>query len=262
MSNMTDYVYRGGRPAQPAAPALVMVHGAGMDHTVWTPLARYHARRGYNVLAVDLPGRGRSTGKSLLSIDSMADWLAELLKAETAQRPFLMGHSMGSLVALELAARLGDDCCGLALFGSAAPMLVGPPLLDAAQRNEQAAIDMVCLFGHDVKAQLGANPVSGIHVLNTAVRLMQQTPPDVLFNDLSACNNWQDPLQRAAQVRCPSTLILGAKDKMTPPKAAAALATELKNSETIVIDSGHMMMAESPEATHQALIRALKRQST
>lgn len=259
---MTDYVYRGGRPAQPSAPALVMVHGAGMDHTVWTALARYHARRGYNVLAVDLPGRGRSTGESLHSIDKMADWLGELLTAEAAQQPFLMGHSMGSLVALELAARLGEDCSGLALFGTAAPMAVGAPLLDAAERNEQAAIDMVCLFGHGVKAQLGGNPVSGINVLNTAIRLMQQTPPNVLFNDLSACNNWANSLERAAQVRCPTTLILGSKDKMTPPKGTIALAAQLRDGETIMIESGHMMMAESPETTHQALISALKRRST
>lgn len=255
---MTDYIYRGGRDAQPQAPALVMLHGAGMDHTVWTLLGRYHARRGYNVIAPDLPAHGRSGGDSLNSVEAMSDWLEQLLKREGIEMPYLMGHSMGSLVAMETAARLGDNCAGLGLFGSTAPMPVGPPLLDAAQRNEQAAIDMVCLFGHDTAAQLGGNPLCGVNILNTGVRLMQQSKSDVLFNDLSACNNWSNALERAALVTAPTTLVLGRLDKMTPARSTAELCKQLPNNKTIVIESGHMMMTEAPEATHQALCTALK----
>lgn len=256
---MTDYIYRGGRPAQPQAPALVMLHGAGMDHTVWTMLARYHARRGYNVIAPDLPGHGRSGGESLKSIAEMADWLELVLAREEALSPYLMGHSMGSLVALECAARLGDKCSGLGMFGTAFPMPVGPPLLKAAENNEQSAIDMICLFGHDTPAQLGGNPVSGVNVLNTGVRLMQSIKDDVLYNDLSACNNWQDGFDRAQQVIVPSTLVLGLFDKMTPVRSARELASQFSDCQTLNIESGHMMMTEAPEATHQALCQALKR---
>lgn len=255
---MTDYIYRGGRPAANDLPAIVMVHGAGMDHTVWTLLARYHARRGYRVIAPDLPGHGRSGGAALDSVETMADWLLELLQREGAERPYLLGHSMGSLVAMECAARLGEGCSGLGLFGSTAPMPVGQPLLDAAERNEQAAIDMVCLFGHDTPAQLGGNPLAGIHVLSTAVRLMQQAGDGVLFKDLSACNNWTQALERAALVSAPTTLILGRHDKMTPLRSTRGLTDALPKSQNIVIDSGHMMMTEAPEATHQALCSALR----
>lgn len=259
---MTDYIYRGGRAAQAEAPALVMLHGAGMDHTVWTMLARYHARRGYNVLAPDLPGHGRSGGSSLDSIEAMADWLEALLARENAKTPYLLGHSMGSLVALETAVRLGDGCAGLAMLGTSVPMPVGPALLQAAQNNEQSAIDMICLFGHDTVAQLGGNPVGGVNVLNTAVRLMQGSADGVLFNDLTACNNWQTGLQRAEQLTAPSTLILGRFDKMASPRSAPALVSALSNAQTLMIESGHMMMSEAPEETHQALCQALKHQGT
>ncbi len=255
---MTDYIYRGARPPQPEQPTLVMLHGAGMDHTVWTMLARYHARRGYNVIAPDLPGHGRSTADSVNSIEAMSSWLEALLKSESVSNPYFLGHSMGSLVAMETAARLGDNCAGLAMFGTTAPMVVGAPLLEAAKRNEQAAIDMVCLFGHDTVAQLGGNLVGGVNVLNTAVRLMQQAGPDVLFNALSACNNWVDALDRAELVRCPTSLVLGRFDKMTPQRSTGELKKRLKNCKVTVIDSGHMLMSEAPEATHQALKLALR----
>lgn len=255
---MSDYIYRGGRPAQDDKPTLVMLHGAGMDHTIWTLLARYHARRGYNVLAPDLPAHGRSGGQSLNNINDMADWLLTLLEREGVNMPYLMGHSMGSLLALETAARLGEQCSGLGLFGSTAPMPVGQALLDAAERNEQAAIDMVCLFGHDTPAQLGGNPLCGIHTLNTGVRLMQQAADGVLFNDLSACNNWNEALDRAQEVTAPVSLILGRKDKMTPLRSTRALIERLAKSQTIIIESGHMMMTEAPEETHLALCTALE----
>lgn len=253
-----DFIYRGGRPAQSQSPALVMLHGAGMDHTVWTTLARYHARRGYNVLVPDLPGHGRNQDQCLSSIEHLAQWLGELLQGESITNPYLIGHSMGSLVAMETAARLGDQCAGLALFGTSAPMPVGAPLLQAAERNEQAAIDMVCLFGHDTPAQLGGNPICGVNVLNTAVRLMQQSKPDVLFHDLSACNNWSNALERAQLVSAPTTLVLGKHDKMTPSRTASTLLSHLRDGKITLLDSGHMMMSEAPEATHQALKQALE----
>ena len=70
----------GGQPFERARRSIVFVHGAGMDHTVWALQTRYFAHRGRNVLAIDLPGHGRSAGKALPAIDEMADWLARLLK--------------------------------------------------------------------------------------------------------------------------------------------------------------------------------------
>jgi pimeloyl-ACP methyl ester carboxylesterase len=86
----------GGRSFDPALPSLAFVHGAAMDHTVWALQTRYFAHHGRNVLAVDLPGHGRSDGPALDSIGALADWLARLLDALGVERAALAGHSMGS----------------------------------------------------------------------------------------------------------------------------------------------------------------------
>src|SRR5215207_4394060 len=93
----------GGRDFDLALPLVLFVHGAALDHTVWALLARWFAHRGFAVLAPDLPGHGRSDGEPLATIGAMADWTAALIDAADARRAALIGHSMGSLVALETA---------------------------------------------------------------------------------------------------------------------------------------------------------------
>src|SRR5436853_3052851 len=95
----------GGRAFDPHLPAVVFLHGAGLDHSVWALLARWFAHRGCAVLAPDLPGHGRSEGSPLASIAEMAHWTAALIEASTARTATVIGHSMGSLIALETAAR-------------------------------------------------------------------------------------------------------------------------------------------------------------
>ena len=59
------YAATGGRSFEPAKPAVIFLHGAGCDHTVWQLPARWFAWHGSSVLAVDLPGHGRSEGPPL-----------------------------------------------------------------------------------------------------------------------------------------------------------------------------------------------------
>src|SRR5436853_2184922 len=106
----------GGRDFDPALPLVVFVHGAGLDHTVFAGLARWFAHRGCGVLAPDLPGHGRSSGEPLHSIGAMADWLAALIERAGASNIRLIGHSMGSLIALETAARRPDGVVALGLI--------------------------------------------------------------------------------------------------------------------------------------------------
>src|ERR671919_430678 len=86
-----------GRPFDRARPTLLFVHGAGMDHSVWPLQARHFAYRGWNALALDLPGHGRSAGELLTSIEAIADWLARLFDALGIGQAALGGHSMGAL---------------------------------------------------------------------------------------------------------------------------------------------------------------------
>src|SRR3954463_7035239 len=99
------FVATGGRPFDPALPTVVMLHGAGFDRSTWALHTRWFAHHGFSVLAPDLPGHGRSPGPSLGSIAEMADWTAALLDAAGVTKAHLIGHSMGSLISLETAAR-------------------------------------------------------------------------------------------------------------------------------------------------------------
>jgi pimeloyl-ACP methyl ester carboxylesterase len=253
--NGTDiFVATGGREFDPALPTVVMLHGAGFDHTSWALHSRWFAHHGYGVLAPDLPGHGRSSGSPLATIAEMADWTVALLDTAGAAKARLVGHSMGSLIALETAARHPEKVSALSLIGTAATMAVGPDLLKAAEANDHAAIDMVTIWGLGSQAELGGSLAPGLWMHSGAERVLEQCRPGVLFNDLSACNAYQNALTAAAKVTVPVTLILGERDMMTPARAGKALAAALANSRTVVLPgAGHMMMAERPDQLLAAL---------
>src|SRR6185503_2510274 len=233
------FVAAGGRPFDPALPAVVMLHGAGFDHSTWALHSRWFAHHGYSVLAPDLPAHGRSSGAPLPTIADMADWTAALLDAAGAP---------------ETSARHPDKVSGLSLIGTAATMTVGPDLLKAAEFNNPDAIDMVSIWGLGFKAELGGSLAPGLWTHQGAQRVLQQTRPGVLYNDLNACNAYQNALAAAAQVKVPATFILGERDMMTPAKAGKTLAAATPNSRTVVVPgAGHMIMAEAPDELLAAL---------
>lgn len=258
INNASVFSSTGNAPWVAAQPTLVFIHGAGMDHSVWLAFARYFARRQFNVLALDLPGHGRSGGAPLATIEAMADWVVDVLDAAKIERATLVGHSMGAIVAFDCAARHAARIEKIVLLGFSYPMAVGPPLLDAAKDNNPAAIDMMVIYGHDFRSQLGGNRVSGVHVVNTAKRILEKNTPGVLFNDLNACNSYQNEAAAAA-ITCPVVLASGDRDKMTAPRAAIAMASAVADGKVVLIEgSGHGVMAEQPERTHRVLVDALR----
>ncbi len=253
--NGTDtFVATGGREFDTSQPTVVLLHCAGFDHTTWALHSRWFAHHGFGVLAPDLPGHGRSSGAPLPTIAEMADWTAALLDDAGAAKAKLVGHSMGSLIALETAARHPAKVSALGLIATAAGMTVGPDLLKAAEANDRSAIDMVSIWGLGFQAELGGSLAPGLWMHTGAQRVLEQCRPGVLFNDLSACNAYQGALAAAAQITVPTTLILGERDMMTPARAGKALAAALPNSRTVLLQgAGHMMMVERPDELLAAL---------
>src|SRR3978361_435691 len=248
------FVATGGREFDASQPTIVLLHGAGFDHTAWALHSRWFAHHGYRVLAPDLPGHGRSIGAPLSTIIEMADWTAALLDAAGAAKARLVGHSMGSLIALETAARHPARGSALSLIGTAATMTVGPDLLKAAEANDHAAVDMVSIWGLGFQAELGGSLAPGLWMHTGAQRVLEKCRPGVLFKDLFACNAYQNALAVAAGITVPSTFILGERDMMTPAKAGKALAAALPNSRIVVLPgAGHMMMTERPDELLAAL---------
>ncbi|MEX3955194.1 alpha/beta fold hydrolase [Trinickia sp. EG282A] len=256
------YAYTAGKPFDPARPTAVFMHGAEHDHSVWALQSRYFAYHGFNLLAVDLPGHGRSAGPAAKSIGELADWLAALCDAVGVASAFVAGHSMGSLVALDFAGRYPDRVARLALLATAVPMTVSDALLDAALNREAEAIDLVNRWSHSTIAAKPSCPGPGFWLHGMNQRLMQHVAArgeaQLFHTDFAACHAYADGLVRAGQVRCPVRLIVGAKDMMTPPRAARALADALTAAgvevDTVVLDSGHALMTEQPDGTLDALI--------
>lgn len=244
----------GGRDFDPARPAVIFLHGAGMDHSVWALLARAFASHGHAVLAPDLPGHGQSAGPALSSIGALADWTAALIDAAGIPAARLIGHSMGSLIALETAARHPGKVSALALIATAAPMRVSDDLLNAAKANDHAAIDMMSLWSEGYRATLGGCETPGLWMLGGSERLLERTAPGVIFADLSACNGYQDALASAAKVTVPAIVIQGSRDLMTPAKNAKAVAAAIPGCRLTVFDgAGHMLMSERPNDVLAAL---------
>lgn len=251
------YAYTGGKAFDPNLPTVVFIHGAQNDHSVWALQSRYLAHHGYSVLAVDLPGHGRSRGAAKRTVEEMADWLLVVLAAAGVTRAALVGHSMGSLIALETAHKAPDRVTKLALLGSTFPMKVSDALLGAARDNEQAAIDMVNIFSHSSMAQKPSCPGPGFSVMGGARRLMQRmsriNPEQLFYTDFFACNTYANGEIAAKSVGSPVLFVCGAKDVMTSPKSAKGLLAAIPHAKTVTVDAGHAMMQEQPDAVLDAL---------
>lgn len=263
VNTSSAFVYTGGRPFDRELPVVVLIHGAGHDHSVWHYQARHLAHHGFSVLAPDLPGHGRSAGESLSTIEALADWVEALLDAAGVMQAALAGHSMGSLIALQTAAQAPSRITKLILLGSVAPMPVAAPLLDAARDNRTAAHTMINQWSYTPASQLGASVTPGISLTGLNLRLMERQREGLLANDLAACNAYRNGLDAAARVRAPCVMLCGERDQMTPRRAVKplhdALADANRATRMIIIHgAGHAMMAEAPDAVSDAMRGFLK----
>lgn len=260
-ANAYAYAYTGGKRFDPQLPCIVFVHGALNDHSVWTLLARWFAHHGRAVLAVDQPGHARGRGAPLPRVEALGEWVLALLDAAGVERAAIVGHSMGSLIALEAAAQAPQRFSHLAMLGTAYPMKVSEALLTTARDNPFKAIDMVTAFSHSSLAPKPAYPGPGAWVPGGARALMRrvhtaQHDVNLFHHDFALCDRYASGLQAAAKVVCPATLILGERDQMTLPPQAREIAVALK-ARIISVPAGHDLLAEAPEAVLGALRNAL-----
>ena len=253
------YAYTGGKAFDPTLPCVVFVHGAQNDHSVWALQTRWFANHGFSVLAVDLPGHNRSKGAPLTSVVAMADWVMALVGAAGVTTPSLVfGHSMGSLIALECAARHPAAVRGIGLLATAYPMKVSDALLEAALNRENDAIAMVNQWSISSLANKPSSPGPGAWMHGGSQRLMERVAArnpgaHVFHNDFSACNGYAHGDEAAAALTCPALFVVGSKDMMTSPKAAQALAGKMPKARIVTVPSGHAMMGEKPDEVLDAL---------
>lgn len=258
------YAYTGGKPIDPAQPTVVFIHGVLNDHSVWILQSRWFAHHGWNVLAIDLPGQGKSGGQPPASVEEAADFVLALLGAAGIDQAALVGHSFGSLIALEAAARAPAHVSHLALVGTAFPMKVSPALLEASVKAPEQAIHMVNVFSHSTlcppPSSLG--PGTWLYGGSRALmrRMLASNPKTNVFHaGFKACDSYANGEQAMAAVHCPTLFLVGRHDQMTPPKAARALASHARLAQLVEVNAGHALMSEAPDEVLLALREFLTR---
>lgn len=268
------YAYTGGKPFNPAQPTAVFIHGVLNDHSVWILQSRFLAHHGWNVLAIDQPGHGRSGGPAPKSVAEASAAVVALLDAlgvnQDGKKTALVGHSFGSLIALHTAAHLSQTApqrvSHLVMVGTAFPMRVSPALLDASLNQPEKAIAMVNTFSHSTLSPppSALGPGTWLYGGSRALmrRVLASNPAENVFHTgFSACDRYADGETDMAQVRCPVQFILGERDQMTPPKAAHSLVKAARAAglsvDVATVPAGHSLMTEAPEETLAALRRFL-----
>ena len=239
----------GGLPVDPAKPLLVFVHGAGGDRTTWALQSRYFANHGRSVLAVDLPGHGKSDGPAPDTIRGFSTWLASVIRAAGFTEAAIVGHSLGTYIALDLAAHEPALVSHLALLGTAAAMPVHPALLDAARADDHLAVELMTGWSLPKSAQLGGHATPGSWMVGQSLRLAERSLDGTLGVDLAAANAHADAVANAGSVGCPVLYLLGERDMMTPLRGASELIEATPNATVATLPgTGHIMMWEQPHA--------------
>jgi pimeloyl-ACP methyl ester carboxylesterase len=252
------YCYTGGKAFDATKPTVVFIHGVLNDHSVWILQSRYLANHGWNVLAVDLPGHCRSAGEAPETVEQAADFIAALLDAAKVPRAALVGHSWGSLIALETAARLKDRISHLVLVGTAFPMKVSPALLDASLNEPMKALTMINVFSRSTLAAPPSVLGPGTWVYGAGMALGRRVlasnrQVNVFHRGFKACDSYANGENAVQAITCPVLFLLGAQDQMTMPKAAQGLISKAreagKSVQVVSLPVGHHQMSETPDET-------------
>ncbi len=233
------FVSTGGMDFDKKKPSILLMHGSGLTHIVWSLHEQFYASQGYNVLSVDIPGHGNSEGPSLKSIKEISDWIKSLMNTLNISKIIIAGHSQGSLVGIDFAARYPNLLNSLILVAGSYKMPVNQDLIDFAEAGDEKAITLMMKWGYEgSKAFIGGNPVKKIINSSREIR-------EVLAVDLNACNNYNDGAEFLKKINCPTLCIFGELDKMVPVKAGLKMAEQIKNSKTKIIpECGHMIIFE------------------
>jgi pimeloyl-ACP methyl ester carboxylesterase len=262
------HVHDGGVAWRAERPWIVLVHGAGCTHVVWQPQSRALAHAGYNVLVPDLPGHGASEDDP--SIRSVADYAAWLLKLHGAVERasgipvaplILVGHSLGACIAVSAAATWPASPAGLALVGASLEMKVNPSLLEDCLAQPARAKAFITALGHGRTTHLAGGTTPGAWTLGADAALLLAAEPRILQRDFAVCADWPGPAL-APQVRCPTLVVSGALDRMTPAATGRKLAGAIPGARFELLPGvGHFLPTEAPRPLLM-LLRAFAGQVT
>ena len=233
------FVSTGGMEFEKEKPTILLMHGSGLTHIVWSFHEQFYSTQGFNVLSVDLPGHGNSDGPSLKSIEEISDWIKSLMEKLKIEKITIIGHSQGSLVGIDFAARYPKLISRLVLVAGSYRMPVNQDLINYAEAGDEKAVMLMMKWGYEgSRAFIGGNPVKKIINSSRDIR-------EILAVDLNACNNYKGGKESLGKINCPTLCIFGDLDKMVPLEVGNKMASMIKNSEKKIISNcGHMIIFE------------------
>ena len=233
------FVSTGGMDFEKEKPSILLMHGSGLTHIVWSLHEQFYVNQGFNVLSVDLPGHGNSEGPSLKSIEEISDWIKSLMSVLNIKKLIIIGHSQGSLVGIDFAARYPDLISSLVLVAGSYKMPVNQDLINYAEAGDEKAVLLMMKWGYEgSKAFIGGNPVKKIINSSREIR-------EVLAVDLNACNNYKGGKESLGKINCSTLCIFGDLDKMVPLEVGNKMFSMIKNGEKKIINNcGHMIIFE------------------
>lgn len=227
-------------------PALVTIHGAGGSHQHWG-LQLQALRHGVRVIGLDLPGHGRSPGPGRSSVDDYCRVLLAALDALGLEHVVLAGHSMGGAIALAIALTTPERVTGLVLVGTGARLPVMPALFAHLERDPALAARLVVERAYARSADPALRAAGEI--------FFTQVDPQVFRGDLLACAAF-DVMGHLNAIHCPTLVICGEEDRITPPKFSRYLRDSIAGSELVMVpDAGHMVQIEQPGLVSEAMRR-------
>ena len=254
VNNQKVYASDAGKGIDLKKETVVLLHGSGLSHVVWSLTEQYLSNQNFNVLSLDLPGHGNSEGKSLTSIEGIADWLETVFKELNLEKLNLVGHSQGCLETLEYSSRYPNRINKLIFVGGSYKMPVNQDLIDLAESGNSDSVKLMMKWGYkDSNKFIGGNPVQ--RIINSSRDISE-----ILAVDLKACNNYSNGKISAAKISCPTLFIFGELDKMVNLEKGKKFSNEVKNSIThIIAECGHMIMIEKAFEMREKILEFLKK---
>ncbi len=232
---------------------LILLHGSGQSHIVWSLTAQYLSDQGYNIFAFDLPGHGNSEGNCLVTIEEMAEWLDKVIVQIGIENLYIMGHSQGCLIALEYANKFPKKIKKLIFVAGSYEIPVNKSLINLALSGDMESLNLMMKWGYGYSKQfIGGNPLQKILNSPREVR-------EVLAVDLIACNNYKNGVNAIKKINCSTFFIFGELDKMIRLDKGKEFSGLITGSKTHIIkDCGHMIILENAFEMREKVAEFLK----
>ena len=271
----------------PSKSTIVMIPGAGMDHRTLSMYKLDKIKDDFNIIAIDLPGHGYTTGPLFNDVGSHTNFCVDLLDELNLKNLIFTGHSWGGLIALDLSTKYQNEmtiCMNIAY-----PFLVGDILLDYAKGNLDQSVEFLMKYGiykmpeteikttgfgvkgsgfygrskGEIKSPYGtktveADPEREIK-LYPLKRLFNQTEKEISSIDLISCNNFRmedEQINKLKNVK----YIFCDKDKLAKynPENEILKNADLDKDIFILNETGHFPYFEDPDQLEEIFLSILK----